>query len=676
MSAVPVQAAERVLVPKLHHLRITPQREWDDFPAQAEATRLTCSFAAERNTREWCLHLRQQDVRQTWKVLLNTKELGRLPPDENDMVVYFSISPGWLNPTDNKLVIEQAGKVADDVRIGEVILDDRPVKESLSEATVDLSVLDASNPDKPVATPCRITVLNAAGALMSAGASSNDHLAVRPGVIYSGTGKARFGLPAGEYTIYASRGLEYGLDSVRIKLRPGDVVARKLVIRREVPTRGWVSCDTHIHTLTYSGHGDAAVEEQVLAIAGEGIELPIATEHNRHIDYSRAAVKQQVRRYFTPVVGNEVTTAFGHFNIFPVRPETPIPDFQLKDWKSTHASIAARTGARVIILNHPRDRHSGFRPFGPERHISISGEDMDGWNLPANGLEVINSGALKSDFMAPFHDWFGLLNRGRFVTPVAASDSHDVARYFVGQGRTYIRCPDDDPGNIDVEKAVTSLVEGRVMVSCGLLTEITVNERYGPGDLVPPAEQVKVHVRVLGPSWVQADKVELYANGRKIREAKISGTSGSGILWVGDWLVPRFRHDVHLTAITSGPGVRELYWPIPRPYQATSTHVERRVVGASGAVWIDADGDGKRTSAREYARRLLKNSKNPAGMTVSLRDYDEAVAVQAIGLLRARGVSLQDEAIRGAARIAGKHVERAFQRYFDAWRETVRSGSP
>jgi hypothetical protein len=72
----------------------------------------------------------------------------------------------------------------------------------------------------------------------------------------------------------------------------------------------------------------------------------------------------------------------------------------------------------------------------------------------------LNSISLQSDFMLPFHDWFGLLNHGTFVTPVAASDSHDVARYFVGQGRTYIRCPADDPGNLDVEKAVTSPVAG------------------------------------------------------------------------------------------------------------------------------------------------------------------------------------------------------------------------
>src|SRR5256885_12343768 len=65
------------------------------------------------------------------------------------------------------------------------------------------------------------------------------------------------------------------------------------------------------------------------------IELPIATEHNRQIDYHAAAVKQGVRSYFTPVVGNEVTTTVGHFNVFPMRSDGPVPDFKLRDRKST-----------------------------------------------------------------------------------------------------------------------------------------------------------------------------------------------------------------------------------------------------------------------------------------------------------------------------------------------------
>ncbi|MGH9340316.1 MAG: hypothetical protein ACRD1R_12205 [Acidobacteriota bacterium] len=136
-------------------------------------------------------------------------------------------------------------------------------------------------------------------------------------------------------------------------------------------------------------------------------------------------------------------------------------------------------------------------------------------------MEVVNSGALQSDYMQNYRDWFGLLNRGYSVTPIGASDSHDVGRRLLGQARTYIACPDEDPGRIDVEAALESLKAGRVLVSMGLLTEILVDKRYGPGDIAPPAEEVEVSVRVLGPAWSKAHRVELFANGVAIREASI-----------------------------------------------------------------------------------------------------------------------------------------------------------
>ncbi len=215
-----------------------------------------------------------------------------------------------------------------------------------------------------------------------------------------------------------------------------------------------------------------------------------------------------------------------------------------------------------------------------------------------------------------------------------------------------------------------SLRKGRVMVSCGLLAELVVNEKYGAGELVPASEEVKVAVRVLGPSWVKADTVTLYANGYAIREAKITGRREPGVLWSGTWTLPRFRHDVYLAAIASGPGVTGLYWPIARPYQATSPVVNRRVIGASGAVWIDSDGDGKRTSAYKYARRAL----DAAGPVLTkqiqaLAPHDEAVAVQAASILQSRGISVLDPAIRTEAGKAGPQVERGFLAFAEAWRE-------
>src|SRR5262249_48029787 len=155
----------------------------------------------------------------------------------------------------------------------------------------------------------------------------------------------------------------------------------------------------------------------------------------------------------------------------------------------------------------------------------------------------------------------------------------------------------------------------------------------------PASDEVKVKVRVLGPDWVKADKVELYANGRKIREARIISKDGRpGVKWQGVWVLPRFRHDVHLVAVASGPGVTELYWPIAKPYQPTSPKVDRRVIGASGAVWIDADGDGKRTSAYAYAHRLM-TTHGALKVIAALSDYDEAVAVQVASLFKARGIT-------------------------------------
>jgi hypothetical protein len=668
-AAVPAAARAGAIDSRLHHLRCGVIPEWSDFPVRPEGASLDLVFHAKRNDNEWALRLRQQDVKQTWRVLLNGKELGQLRPDENDMVVYLSVPPGALETGDNRLLIKQDGQTADDIRVGEIVLFDRPPAQVLAEATVQVTVRERISGGRLVAVPCRITVLDKEGSLMTVGAVSGPGLAVRPGVLYSRDGRASFGLPAGDYMIYAGRGFEYSVDSAHISVHFGDKVCKSLTIHRDVPTDGFVSCDTHIHTLTYSGHGDCTIDERVLTIAGEGIELPIATEHNRQVDYDAAAIQQGVRTYFTPVVGNEVTTSVGHFNVFPVPAGAKLPDASLKQWKPLFASIAENTGASIVVLNHPCDLHLGFRPFGPKHHLALTGKNLDGWELQANGMELINSGAQQTDVMRPYRDWFGLLNRGTLLTPVGASDSHDVSRFLVGQGRTYIQCHNDRPGHIDVEKAVKSFREGRVLVSCGLLVNLKVDDKYGPGDLVPAAGTVRVAVRVLGPDWTTADKVELYANGRKIREAHIVEHKRAGVKWAGEWTLPRLRHDVHLVAIASGPGIRQLYWPVAKPYQPTSPQVERRVIASTGAVWMDGDGDGKWTCAHEYAQRLFKSCQGRWQQLVPvLANYDEAVAAQAAELLQAHGVSMQRPEIHGKAGEVGVHVARGFAAFAEAWR--------
>src|SRR5947209_3187084 len=173
------QAKERILDAQMHHLRIGDKREWSEFRPQPEGPSLAVRFPAERNASEWSLRLRRQDVKQSWKVLLNGKELGGLVADENDMVIYLPIPAGWLIAGENTLVISQIGRIPDDIRVGEIVLDDRAVAQALSDATVEVRVQEVGPAEKPVPLPCRITVVTAQGALMTVGATSNDHLAVR-----------------------------------------------------------------------------------------------------------------------------------------------------------------------------------------------------------------------------------------------------------------------------------------------------------------------------------------------------------------------------------------------------------------------------------------------------------------------------------------------------------------
>jgi len=382
-----------------------------------------------------------------------------------------------------------------------------------------------------------------------------------------------------------------------------------------------------------------------------------------------------VRKYFTPVIGNEVTTdKLGHFCVFPFAPGAPLVNWRVHSWDVLARNIQhSAADDPIVILNHARDTHGGFRPFDPARHISITGEDLDGWKLPANAMEVINSGATQSDPMQLYRDWFGMLNRGYKLTPVGASDSHDVSRYIVGQGRTYVRCDASDSANMDVAQAVRNFHDGRVLVSYGLVCDMTVNGKYRAGDLVEADGELDVTIRVLGPAWTRASKVSLFANGVAIREQNIATTEDkskpSGVKWEGNWKLPRFVHDVFLVAIAIGPGVSEPYWPTAKPYQPMSEQWHGYVLGSSGPVWINTDGSGQFRSARDYASHAVESAHgDPAATVANLADMDQATAAQAAGMLRTRYPQDFEQRIREAMKGATPAVRQGFEAYIAEWR--------
>ena len=225
---------------------------------------------------------------------------------------------------------------------------------------------------------------------------------------------------------------------------------------------------------------------------------------------------------------------------------------------------------------------------------SATGENLRGFEFSFDAVELINSGALRTDLMQVFHDWFALLNYGYRITGLGASDSHDVSRFIVGQGRTYIFCNDSDPAHIDIHEACANLRAGRALVSLGLLVDMTVQGKFRVGDLATNLpEGIEVTTTISAPQWSQADRVELYANGVKIHESALR-TNSARITWT----IPRPARDALLVAIASGPGITSPHWAIPKPYQPSSKAWNLRVLGATNPIWLDADGDGKFTPLR------------------------------------------------------------------------------
>ncbi len=648
----------------MHHLGTKDRPEWQEYVGHPpEANELILHFQSHPNDRENTLWFRQKDVKLDWLISLNGKRLGQLATIEEPQIQALAVPPDLLHEGDNVLSI-RGPRQPDDIEVGGFQIMAAALHDVLSQARLEIEVRDA---DSHEFIPARITIVDTHGALVPLAVNGDGtHLAARPGAVYTANGQAALDLPSGEYQIYATRGFEYGVDHRAVSLSQGESESIRLRIRREVDTAGWAGSDTHIHTVTFSGHGDCTLAERMVTLAGEGIELPVATDHNRAVDYEAAARQAGAAKYFTPVTGDEVTTARGHFNVFPLSSGGPLPDARLTNWPALAASIQSVPGVEVVILNHPCDEHAGFRPFERPHFDPVTGESWLDQAPICTAVELANSSAQLSDFMRVFRDWFALLNHGQRIFGVGSSDCHDVNRYLVGQGRTYVACDDRDPSQLSVAQACRSFQEGRLLVSMGLLVEMKVNDQWSVGDLAKPGSEMRVSLTVRSPSWSHADRVRLFCNGELLREqtfpqATSSSRSGGSVRQVA-WTFPAPAHDVYLVALATGPAQSSPFWPIPKPYQPTSIQWQAHMIGATNPIWVDGDGDGQYTSPFGYARNLWEQAGRDASKLVELlRNVDPAVVIQSAALARQSGVDLNQPVFLKALAGAPETVRQGFK---------------
>jgi hypothetical protein len=643
-AATSAQDKQLSIDPGLHHLGDTKLPAWEDVPAEPEGLAIDVVFRAQRNRREHVLAVTHQDVDNAWPIQINGAKVGVLRRGKPRRRSHHVLPAGTLKTGKNRLLIK-CTKKTDDIIIGNIVLHKQPLRDVLRLQQVLVWVRDPEGG----ALPAKVTITDKQGVLAEHYYGAQLMTAVRPGIAYTGNGEVTFELPPGDYLLWASRGPEWSL--AKHEIRVAEAAAGKapvgpiqMSIAREVDTTGFVAADTHVHTLTHSGHGDASVEERMVTLAAEGVELAIATDHNHNTDYAPTQKRMHLHKHFKPVTGNEVTTKVGHFNAFPLDPRDKVPDFKLKDWIKLVDAMRAK-GAKVVILNHPRWPRIPTGPFGVYHLNRLTGELPGRKAVPFDAMELVNSTQLQTDPLFLFVDWFALLNHGHNVTAVGSSDSHTVGDP-VGQGRTYVRSSTDVPAKINVDEACAAFRRGDTTVSLGIFADVNVNGRYHMGHLVPARNRrVQASLRIAAASWVCPQTARLFLNGTEVAQRAVPVREGQPTDVKMQFDVELPAHDASLVCVVIGKGIADAFWRTMRPY----------TLAATNPVWLDADGDGRYQSPRDLAKAILeRHGTKPGKLLPALEGVDDAVAVEALSLARAayeKGAKTADQLRRARARL-------------------------
>ena len=611
------QPANIVIDAALHHLG---EKEVKTFPPalkKPENPRLDATFLSlQGNATEWTLRLDQRQVTDDWAVELNGQAIARLNIVGPQTTAHFAVPPQTVKEGENKLSIVPRGK-GDEIIVGKIELLHESLRDvrKLGHVKVKVVVTGSTN-----ISPVRITIANSEKIFADLYNVQPASAAWRNGIVYSAGTPVEFDLPQGEWMVSATRGMEWSQPRVTITTMLGGNADITLPIAREVDTTGYISVDTHLHTYTFSRHGDASYDERVVSLAGEGVEMAISTDHNHATDYRPKQAQLGLTPFFTPVIGNEVTTGNGHFNSFPFPKDAKNPNTKETNWVRLVEDIRSK-GVQYIVLNHPRWPAITNSPFSIWGLNRASGAYTNSEvKLTMDAIEILNSTFTLKDPDFILRDWFALWSRGERVWGVGASDTHTV-RDIAGQGRTYVVSATDDPAAINVDAVIKQMQAGNMSISYGIFGRAKVNDKFVMGQLAKPEKkEINVDFHVASASWAHPKRAVVYLNGVKVAEENLNQRPRAPFAETVHFKIPAPKHDGFLICVAYGDGLKDPAWPTYANYTMAITN----------PVFIDADQDGKYQSPRETAVAMVAKISplNIGALEKTIGEVDAAIGVQ------------------------------------------------
>jgi hypothetical protein len=421
-------------------------------------------------------------------------------------------------------------------------------------------------------------------------------------------------LAAGAYRVTASRGPESTLAQTDVTLAPGQHPELRLSPRRVVDTAGYLACDFHQHTMLGTD-SPVATRDRIIANGAEGVEVAVASEHNVVANLEPIVHALHLERVLVSLSGDELTSdasrhPCGHANAWPLPfdaadPRGGAPAVRDRTAREVFDGMRATVqGDFVIQVNHPRSGTNGYFDqlgFDPVTGVGTGA----GYDARFDALEVWN-GRNVSARAKVLGDFFAMLRTGHPVTATADTDTHGIVGQEAGYPRTYVRVADDGPLDpwsaaraADVAHGVKTLRD--VVLTNGPVLRVTA--RGAAGDVpvggvaktsgIGKTVTVKVHVE--SAPWVVVDELRvLRASSRNadamatdpaLIRAVTEKLNVAGALAADAAFTVRVTSDDALVVIASGK----------RPMTPVLAGDEGEIQpwAMTGAIWIDADGDGK-----------------------------------------------------------------------------------
>ncbi len=527
---------------------------------------------------------------------------GELPPGR--WLISLAPSVGRRGAASAQVAVEvQKGQVA---RATLAVTDVASLDASCTEK-------DASGAETVARLPCKITIEGLEGTRAPdlgpahvSGAAKNQ--LITPGVASSGD----VAIGPGKYRLTFTRGPEYGAETLNVTLVAGETKTVSAALRRIVDTSGYVATDFHQHTVL-SADAPVSARDRVLSNAAEAVEVAVASEHNAVADLGPVLREMGMAQFVVALAGDELTTdaskrPWGHANVFPLaadvtRPRGGAPAVRDRTAKDVFEELRATPGvANVVQVNHPRSGANGyFDLLGFDRRTGVGTEP--GYDADFDALEVWNGRNVDAR-MKVIDDYLALLRTSHPVTAIADTDTHGIVGQEAGLPRTYVRVAKDDALDTwdaaRTDDLVRSVREKRdVVLTNGPFLRISANGAGIGAIAAARGGIVVVKVRVTTTTFTAVDRAELrLAGGGQLLSASsviLAPRKGpSGALEADATFTVRASADDAFIVLVSGP----------RPMRPMFSGEDRELTpwAMSGAIWIDADGDGK-SLARERARR-------------------------------------------------------------------------